>query len=73
MTLFVTVGAGLVVGTSLGPRIATVAFPTPLLHPVATCFVFKIRAVALDVARRTTFVAMVAALHSSLRLSTPKN
>ena len=73
MTLFVIVGAGREVGTPLGPRIATVASLTPLLHPVATIFVFKIRAVALDVARRTTFVAMVAALHSSLRLSTPKN
>ena len=48
-------------------------FSTPVLHPVATIFMFKIRAVALDVARRTTFLALVAALRISLCRSTPKN
>ena len=73
MTLCVTVGAGLVAGAPLERRIATVAFLTPLFHPVEFFFLFKLRAVALDVVRRTTFVALVAALRMSLRRSTPKN
>ena len=61
VTLCITVGGGLVVGTPLGRRIATFAFLTLLLTSVGTILLRKHRAVALEVAGSLTVVALVAA------------
>ena len=61
VTLCITVGGGLVVGTPLRRMIATIAFLTLHLPPVGRIPLRTLRAVALEVTGSLTVVALVAA------------